>query len=185
MAIGALIGLTIGSLIGAVLLRAAISAANKILGPQAPSQAGPIEAEPIMATTPPEPVESAAPTDPANPYSAPAMAANAGTASGAEATLAIPHPTFGKALGIAAVMSILSFVLSFAMGVVGQTSKTIALLAPLFSLSLNFLVTSFVLSKMLPTTFARSILVYVMYVLIALLIAVVVGGIGFVLFRLA
>ena len=102
-------------LVGAIVLRAATSAANKILGPQTATQPDDPNPEDI-------PVESGETADPTNPYAAPVTVA---TAIGAtDSNLAIPEPSFGKAIGISIVATIVSFVISFAMGVLGQVSPT-------------------------------------------------------------
>ena len=174
--VGLIFGLVIGSLVGAVLLRAAVALANKILGPQAAPDPNPSFAENHQHDSP-------GVTDPANPYSAPAMAATATEATGA--TLAIPTPTFGKALGIAAVLSILGFVISFGAGVIGQASPAVDLVVRIGSLGVNFLTASLVFTKLLPTTFRRAALVYVMYLVIAGLIGGALIGLGFLFSSLA
>ena len=178
--VGVVFGLTIGSLVGALILRAAISVANKILGPQTNPQSAPQAIQPVAEEA--GSVGTSEALDPSNPYSAPVTTSPLAASA---AALAIPEPTFGRALVISALVGVLGFAISFALGIVGQASPAMDVLARLGSFVLNFFVTTFVFKKMLPTTFARSVLIYLMYILIVLLVVVVIGGIGFVLFRLA
>lgn len=162
--IGILFGLAIGSLIGAVLIRAAVSVVNKILGPGE----APLSDAPFVGTGR---IESYAPSDSSNPYSTPSQTAHAPD----NGPLAVPEPSFGRAVAIALVATILGFAVNFFLGVISPPELAVAV--SLASLALNFVIVSFVFSQMLPTSFGKAAFIYVMYIAIALVVGIVIAGI--------
>lgn len=172
--IAILILLLFGSLMGAVLLRAAISVANKILGKQPAAN----ETQPFS-----EPVESLSsePMDSTNPYSPPTHAAT-NVASG---STAIPEPNFGFAIVISLAVSLAGGVIGGVFGALTEGSEVTEAVGSILSLVLSFVVSAFILSKLLPTTYGRAALVCVIYGLIAFAIFFVVGIIAFLAIRSA
>jgi hypothetical protein len=163
--------LLVGLLIGAVILRAAISFANKCL--PAPARARYDDEDDYedgdgdwAAYERPKRRESRA-------------------AGG------IPEPTMGRAMGIVFVVfictSIAGLPISLAMGAgpLGDGEPEVVLLASLIQLPIGFLVTAGVLCGMLPTTFPRACLVVVFEYLIVLAICVIIGVPLYVLARAA
>jgi len=163
-----LVGLAIGGLVGAIILRAAVAVVNKILG----SRSGPESHSSHQSD-----LDIQQPMlDPTNPYSAPAVAAT-GRSPG------IPEPSFGKAFLIAAVASIVGVVIRGAIGaalgpVVGG-DPMLGLAVSVGSLVVNFLFACLIFSKMLPTTLGRAAGVYAAYLGIVLVVGIVILAIVF------
>lgn len=111
---GVIVSLLVGSLIGAAMLRAAISLANKMIG----SQAGPATAQPWSdadAGASNEPQDFDPPSDVSNPYSAPAL-----PATEARNDLAgVPQPNFGRAIGISVLTLVVSSVIGSSLNAIG------------------------------------------------------------------
>ncbi len=143
-AIGALLcvmvfGIAIGTLIGAVFLRAACSLYNKLAG-------------------------------------------------GRKSPNGVPEPPLGKAMGITFVTSLVNAVVSFGIGFVvgtggataGASDRSMVLLAQLLSLPFSLLVMAGMNAALLPTTFARGLLVALCYLLVLFFVffvlAVIFGG---------
>jgi hypothetical protein len=151
---GLAIGLPIGLLIGAVILRAAISIANKVLGPPRQSEWD-------------------------DEYDGSARRRRRFGSDGV-----IPEPGIGKAMLIVLATGFVNFIVSFAIGFAigaggaaaqANAQRTQAL-AQLAGLPVSFLVMSGMLTMMLPTTFPRACLVTVFQFLISLLIVGVIFG---------
>jgi hypothetical protein len=102
----------------------------------------------------------------------------------------IPEPGLGKAMGIVLVRAIIGFVVSIpinlvlGLGVAGagggpgggaRPDPGLQIMASLIQLPIGFLVNAGVLTRMLPTSFARACLVVVFEYLIVLGIALIIG----------
>jgi len=162
-----LVGLILGVLIGAILFRAGVSLANKVLGPQAIELSD--KEQPVGETFINAPVAKNA-----NPYAAPASpSAKLSQAN----TAAIPEPNMGKACGIVLVHALIAGMINFFVYLLLQDS----LAASLANLILGFLLATSVYSAMLPTTFGRAALVYVFQMLIALAIGIGIAAIVYVI----
>lgn len=128
--------LLLGTVVGAVILRAAVSLCNKFLGAD-DSDGG------------------------------------------------VPEPSFGKAIGITFVTTLVNFVAGFMIGLViggaaavgGADPQAGGIVAQLVSLPVGFLVMAGMLTLMLPTTFGRALLVALCHFLIVIVIVVVIVGI--------
>lgn len=104
---------------------------------------------------------------------------------------AVPEPGFGKALGITvatwAVNLIVSLLIGLAFGMgagaAGVNAANQNLLINLITLPAGFLVMSGMLTSMLPTSFGKAALVtlltYVVAFAIAMVVALIVVGVGF------
>lgn len=171
--LGLICGLAIGLPIGAVILRAAISLANKMLGPK--SQ---------------ELIERSSSSSPSgfsssDPFAAPQTQTVVKTAG------AVPEPDFGKALLVALVTMVCNFVVSFMVGLATgfvlagteiRDQAAITFIAQLASLPFSFLTIAAVRTFMLPTTFGRGALVTLFEFLIVIaVVAVIVGVMALVL----
>jgi hypothetical protein len=104
-------------------------------------------------------------------------------AGGPKSPTSVPEPSTGKAMGILAVIMGANWALSCVIGLAtsaGQAaggargSPGLNLLGAAVSVPLSFLIMAGMLTAMLPTTFGRSILVTLLYLLICL-IAVAIG----------
>ena len=167
VAIGAVVVLGIAALVGAIILRFAISLANRVLGPR--SESSSTTSQPLVDT----PAEFQAPSvNSDNPYQSPIHA------SSREMPLqqAIPEPSFGRAIFIMLSVGILGAAINMLISALVQDAA-IGLATPLFSLLLNFLITCGVLTAMLPTSFIRAVLVYLFCMLISVGLFVVIAGV--------
>jgi len=98
-----LVGLILGVLIGAILFRAGVSLANKVLGPQAIKLSD--KEQPVGET-----FINASVAKNANPYAAPASpSAKLSQVN----TAAIPEPNMGKACGIVLVHALIAGMINF------------------------------------------------------------------------
>jgi len=157
----------IGIPIGAVVLRGAVSLANKILGPpKADSQRLPEDSIEMPAGS----------SDPSNPYSAPQVTSVAGYRQ----DTVIPEPSFGSAYLMVLAQLILGVVVGFVIGLAigAALGAEASWLASVLSLVVGVGINAVVLSSMLPTTFKRGMLVSFMQILIGLLIAAVIIGVA-------
>ena len=163
-------------LIGSVFLRAAVSLANRTMGPQnvefpdqpkSSSQFG--GAESVASSD--EPL-----VDNSNPYAAPATYA---VPSQQVTTRAIPEPDFNKAAAIMLVQTLVAGVINFFVGglMARNVHDGIVFVTILF---VNFLVASIVYTLMLPTSYGRAVLVCVFQAVVVMLTAVFFGGIIYV-----
>lgn len=132
-----LIGALIGFGVAAIVLRAAVSVYNKILG------ARQISAEPLPAYK--VPVQRAAPDD-GNPYVA-SLAPTLATSSVGE----LPNPSFGKAFAIAVVNWILQMTLGFALAIPLNEVPNGRWILGFISLPIGFLIGAVLIHSMLPT----------------------------------
>ena len=162
----AVIGLLIGMVAGAAVLRAAVALANRLIGPVKPAR-DPVDDWDWDA----EPEEER-----------PRRKSDERT---------IPEPGVGKGMMIASATNVLTAFVGFVLGTVADDAGildeeaggaiVVGLIALLFG-SAGFAV---LLVPMLPTTFTRAALVAFMYYLFGLLILLVVGGGVFAAWRLA
>ncbi|MCE9562970.1 MAG: hypothetical protein K8U57_13080 [Planctomycetes bacterium] len=158
--VGLLVAIPIGLLIGAAILRGAVSLANMCVGGEKPRSSYDDDYEDY------------------GEYRRPRRSNDGGS---------IPEPGIGQAMLIVLCTAILNGVLGlmagFAVGVGGAAAqldqKTVQILAQLVGLPIGFLTSSFVLTGMLPTSFGRACLVTLFQYVIVIAIAVVVGGIVF------
>jgi hypothetical protein len=124
MLCGLVVGVAIGTLIGAIILRAACWLYNKLAGgPGSPS--------------------------------------------------AVPEPTMGSALGIAFVTMLVQFGVGMVLGLLGAAAQSSPLVINLISMPISFLVSAWMISLLLPTTFPRALLVALLEFVIGIIIAVV------------
>ncbi len=156
-----LIGLPIGLLIGAVILRGGVSFANKCL---------PKESERNDRYWDDE--------DDDEDYDRPVRR---------RAKAAIPEPGLGKAMGIVLVGAIVGFIISIPINLVmgvgmgmgnangGNQDQTMRILASLIQLPIGFLVSAGIRTGMLPTSFGRACLVVVFEYLIMIVICVIIA----------
>lgn len=149
-----------------VCLRAAVAAANRILGPVPEAQQSPVVGfDSSYAQTP----------DPENPYSAPASMSVAVERS----TLAIPELGWGRSLiavfvqWLASMLTLFA-VMVFEMAASGTRGGAIGffwLIYPLVMVGVSTLI----LKLILPTTFRRGLLVAVLQIVMAALVGAGVG----------
>ncbi len=93
---------------------------------------------------------------------------------------AVPEPSFMKAMGIAAASTIVSYMVNFAIGFLGAGAMIAGGANPmqaqiiiiLISLPAGFLVVAGMLTAMLPASFGKSMIITLLYYLIAIAIAV-------------
>lgn len=201
--------LGLGLAIGAVLLRAAVSLANKVLGPVAiPNSAGtgpaiappgiepqtsqpntPASGNPFAIQTESGALPSSQGTTPAgNPYATPAVASTSAIPSGPPTRTAIKEPGFGLAIGTVFVSGLVTGVLNFLIGFASREAGLDPLIGGVCSFLIGILITIAIYAGMLSTSFGKAALVYLFYVLIAVAIgigiAAIVLGVG-ALFSLA
>jgi hypothetical protein len=177
-------GILIGTVIGAVILRAAIALYNKMAGASSPPRGRRPEARPaaregdegIMAGKAPpqagdtdedlEEEELAAWDDRYRRMSA-----------------GVPEPTFSRAMGITFVTALVQAIAGFSVGFATQGAAAAGgqgqglgpqILAMLISLPMGFLIMAAMLTAMLPTTFGRACIVTLLTYVIAVAIYVVV-----------
>ena len=173
--------LTIGAVIGAVLLRAGVSMANKLLGSQLvgrePLQpiGPPGTFNPDPVTTTPNPIVETLPTEQGNPYASPAVNAMP-VAPSPQLQKAIREPSFGHAIGIVFLQLIATTMVNFAIGLAIPGESTGAILA----FVLGFFITTGIYAGMLPTSYGKAFLVYVFvlsisFVVVLGILAVIVG----------
>ena len=155
--------------ISAIVLRAAIAAANRFLTPDQQESSAP-DQEKHRDT--PEPTVQ---RDHSNPFSPPATISENVMVS----TYTIAPPSFGRAYVIALVQAVVGVLVSIgfgflvaAVGIGGQEIR-------LVSLAISFLVGSAILSGMAPTTYKRAMFVMLFSYLIMLAIALFIGVIIF------
>ena len=196
--VGAVIGLAIGSLIGGVLLRAAVGLWNRMFGtrtqvqytegftanppPGSPISGNPISGDPSSGNPDfgqPAGIDPSTGQPAVNPYAAPAIPSAVATPDGGRLD-GVPEPDFGRAVAIAFVAGILTFIVQLGIGLGGQLvapGDVGGLIASLLNLAASIVITILVFQKMLPTTLGRAAAVFGFYMLIALAIAMVLFGI--------
>lgn len=160
--IGAVIGLLVFSLIGAVALRASIALLNKLL-PGSNSHPGIPAMGPEFAPPPAAPVDYHG-GDPANPFSAPATLGYAANAPQTRTARALREPSFVHAFGIMFVIALCSTVFNFVKNIVMSASgdQVVEIAGSLVGMVVNFLIASAVIKLMLPTTFGKAFLAYLL-----------------------
>jgi len=183
--LGILIGLVIGSLIGAVFLRGGIFLANKVfkkdpayfsqpkldlpadfMVDEDPSSGNPFAKASSSADTPTV-------TD-GNPYAAPTTFASPAIATAATAN-AIPEPDYGKAFAIVFVQGLIAGAINFAIGLVFGDGLT----PSLAGLVVGFTVATIVYSLMIPTTAGRAAVICLFQMLLTLAVAALIGAVVF------
>ncbi|HQX50439.1 MAG TPA: hypothetical protein PLR25_11050 [Planctomycetaceae bacterium] len=161
--------LAVSVLLGAVLLRASVGIANRILG----------------VRSGPERIHSAAEfgsisntgVDESNPFSAPTTQSIAASRTGA--VDGIRQPNFLGACGIVFVSTLLSMVAGGIVGTIGRLGHVKPTMNQLNSQIVGIGITLLIYKIMLPTSVGRAVLLFVLQVLIGIVIAVVVLGIFF------
>ena len=161
------------TLIGAVLLRAAVALYNKFhpsyQQDESSERASSEDHQNELA-----PAAQVAVQETDNPYATPQTIA---VAASAARTVAIPGPSYLKAFGICFVALILNVVglalVGFFLGFVGLVPGEAVVSSLMFVMS--FFVLTTVLKLMLPTSFGRSVLVSVAFILIALFTLFLIG----------
>ena len=156
-----LIGVPIGLLIGALILRGGVSFANKCLPKKAERDYDDWDDEDDEDDDRPR------------------------RRRRRRATAAIPEPALGKAMGIVFVNAIIGFIISIPINVVmgvgfanvggGRGDPMMSVFASLIQLPISFLANAGVLTAMLPTTFPRACLVVMFQYLIMIAIGVVIA----------
>ncbi|REJ95072.1 MAG: hypothetical protein DWQ29_02285 [Planctomycetota bacterium] len=99
----------------------------------------------------------------------------------------VPEPSFGYAMLIAFVTTVVNSIVGFGVGLVigvglansGMTEQQVALVAQVISLPFSILVMAVMNMLMLPTTFARGLLVALLYLAVAIAVAIVIGLVVF------
>jgi hypothetical protein len=171
---GVLCQFILGSLFGAVILRAACSWYNWMVGRK--------RTQPIAALSQTVPEQFPAADD--NPYAASVVQPQAGD----DPTVGVPEPSFGQAWLISFVTILVNAIVGFIVGLAvgagveaaGADGASLGKVALLVSIPVSFLVFAGMLTAMLPTSFGRALIVTLLYLAVSLLIAVVIGGIAFI-----
>jgi hypothetical protein len=157
-----LIAVPLGLLIGAVILRAAVSWYNRMSGagsqPRQPAYAG------YSANVPGGP-------ESANPFAAP-------TTYGVSTvqTVGVPEPSVGYAMGIVFVSGLANLPVSLITNFIAAASPEATLPLGILSIPISFLIGAAVLKGMLPTpTFGTACLISLLQFVISLIIGVVIA----------
>lgn len=169
------VGLLIGLLIGAVILRAAVSLANKILGNRQ---------LPITDHYADGYQNTAAPIGGGNPYSDNPYEARDSPDRGIadpQAMGLIPEPSTGRAVAIVFVVFVFNAIIGFLLRNSGILVNLPIAVAYLLNQVVGFAILVPMYKALLPTTWPRAILVYFMNLLIVIGIVLVIGGIVFAL----
>ena len=200
--IGQVIQLLIGSLVGAVILRAACALFNKWFGKEIPPSLDQPEFQtafqpPVITRDP----QSAEAKSPYAPPMAPLKQSNVHEARAANAARlaekafrvadarGVPEPDFGKAFLICFLASIVNMVLGFVLGLVvgvalqnqaeeALTGVHIAILI-CFSTAAGFIVLAVANTVGLPTSFPRALGVTGLFLLVAVAVGILIGVVIF------
>lgn len=156
--------------VGAALLRAAVSLANRFLAPIQVVQDATDYHSPLAASD-----ESLA--DESNPYASP-LGDLAPEQTGS--TPALPVPSMVYASGIILVQALLTGMWRVLIDGIVDPPASMAIVVAVGNLFIGFLIASAVYRTMLPTSFGKAMLVYLINILLITVIAVVVGGVVFV-----
>jgi hypothetical protein len=163
----------IGSLVGAVILRAACAWYNSMVGRSRHRAAVPGSQAEIT--------QFPAASD--NPYEAPTVASHWGATN---EDVGVPEPDFGKAWLISFVTVLTNAFVGFILGIMvgaggaaaGARNENMVMLASLaVSLPASFLVSAALLTVMLPTSFGRAFIVTLLYLVISLLVLLAIGAV--------
>lgn len=157
--IGLLIAIPIGLLIGAAILRGAISLANMCIGGES--------------------YESRSSYDDDDLDYRPRRSASSSK---------VPEPSLGQAMMIILVTAIVNAVVGFGVGIVvgvagagaNMDQQSIQIIAQLIGLPVGFLIMSGMLTALLPTSFGRACLVTLFYYLICIAIGIAIVAVVFV-----
>ncbi len=188
--LGALLFATV---VGAVILRAAVAGYNKLAGRR---DAPPAEPTPSAGNSAPQTAPGQAHSGSAqNPYASPAAAGVPAAPLAAEGGHPVREPSMGKAMGICAVRTIVNSVVGFLLGSLLVASQPVAQVArsnagllrtwsenPLLmivSTVLGYVIGSLILAGMLPTRLKHAFLISLIEQVIYLLIGAFILGIVF------
>jgi hypothetical protein len=160
----------VGSLIGAVILRAACAWYNSMTGRSrgtSGAMAAPAEMMQFPAAS-------------SNPYEAPTVASRMDSGN---SSVGVPEPDFGRAWLISFVTIMANGVVGFAAGMVvgvggaaaGINSEMAMLFSLVISLPVSFLVASGLLAAMLPTSIGRAMIVALLYLAISLMVGIAIA----------
>jgi len=163
-----LVGIPIGLLIGAVILRGAVSITNSVLGSSGSRRYDYYDDD-----------------DDDEYYPTPRRRSRSGGA--------VPSPSIGKGMLIGfiilIVQSVLGFMINFVFGrgvaAANANAMGAAIMSQLISIPVCFLVVATLLSALLPTTFGKACLVALFYILIVIAIAAVIFGTLFFMWGMA
>ncbi len=162
--------LLVGSLISAVILRAACSLWNKWFGNKQPVSAGYSAAPPVDGSF----------GDESNPFSA----RDLGVPERIVAVDGIMEPDFGHAYVTSFLASFVNLAISFLAGMVigalAGDSRGVILILQLALIPVVFLITSLVYQARLETTFPRAMAITGLTMLIGLALGVIIVGVVFV-----
>ena len=153
-------------IVGALMLRAAVSLANKMLPSERREPSQTQDELPIEYTP-------SAPSNDINPFAAPNFIEDPVPLTDVIVP-AIPEPNFGRACGIVSATAVTIFVAMIATSELGLLRLDIG---PAINLLLSFSISLFIYSLMLPTTFARAALLCVLTVVISLAISISIGAV--------
>lgn len=163
--------LVIGTVIGAIILRAACALFNKFVGevPNAPESQQPSEFNV-------EDTSGYQAGDAANPFSAP-------TTSGAppikrESNKAIEEPSFGLAAGICLMAGLASGVVGIFAGAVGSQNPTMLAALNVLLLGVSFLIFAGLVKVFVRTTFAQAVCVALLFAAIGFVIGLFFAAIA-------
>lgn len=162
----AVIGLLIGMVAGAAVLRAAVALANRMIGPVRTAH---VLVDDWDWDAEPEEERPRRTRD----------------------ARAIPEPSVGKGMAIASAANVLTAFVAFVLGTVAEETGVLdeeaggAIVVGLIALLCGSAGFTVLLVPMLPTTFTRAALVAFLYYLFGLLILLVVGGAVFAAWHLA
>ncbi len=163
------VAIAISVLLGAVLLRASVGIANRILGVRSGPDRVPSAAE-FGSISDSSVGES-------NPFAAPTTQSLANSRTGA--VDGIREPDFLPACGIVFVSTLLSMVAGGIIGTIGRLGHVKPTMNQLNSQIVGIGITLLIYKIMLPTSVGRAILLLVLQILIGIVITVVVLGIFF------
>jgi hypothetical protein len=173
-ALGALVcQAVIGSLVGAVILRAACSWYNSMVG-RSSGRKG-------YANPPPAPGQL--PTHGNNPYASPTTYSHMPDRT----DVGVPEPDFGKAWLISFVTILINGMIGFVVGLAiglggaaaGAQGAVPVIISMVVSIPISFLVFAGMLTAMLPTSFGRAAIVTLLYFVISLLVGLAIAAVVF------
>lgn len=154
------LGLLVGLLVGAVIVRAAVSITNKLIGPIRPEQVTTGRIEEWEWDDEPEEEHPRRKKE-----------------------KAIPEPGVAKAMMIASTAGVTNAFIGLVISVLGEafdaddppTEEAAVILLAVFSLPFGFLSLTLILTAMLPTTFWRAALAAFVHYIVAIVIGIIGG----------
>lgn len=169
--IGLFIQLLIGSLIGAVILRAACALFNKLFGKEFLSSVD--QPEPVVK--PPVNVPESRSLESQSPY-APPLAPLMQSSSGGVYARGVPAPNYGRAFLICLLALITNTVPAFALGLVVRAQDlNVERIVPIILVVVGFIVLATANTLGLPTSFPRALGVTGLFFLITIAVVVSIG----------